>query len=221
MNTFLLFFRREWQLIFRDTSKIAQPLSFYLIVCLLFPLTLPVDNSLFIKIGPGVIWVAAVLATLLGLESLFKEDFHDGTLEQYLISGRSLPLAMLGKCVAQWSATGLILTLFSPILSAAFHIPNTQIWVLFMALLLGTPSLTLIGAIGAALTVTIQRGSALSAVIILPLYIPILIFGAGIVAVSADGIDIAGQLYMLAAILTACITLTPFAISAAFKATIR
>jgi heme exporter protein B len=221
MNTFILFFRREWQLIFRDTSKIAQPLSFYLIVCLLFPLTLPVDNALFAKIGPGIIWVAAVLATLLGLESLFKEDYNDGTLEQYLISARSLPAAMLGKCVAQWSSTGLILTLFSPILSAAFHIPAEQIWVLFLALLLGTPSLTLIGAIGAALTVTIQRGSALSAVVILPLYIPILIFGAGIVWVSADGINIAGQLYMLAAILSACITLAPFAISSAFKATIR
>jgi len=220
-NTLILFFCREWQLMFRNTSSLIQPLVFFIIIALLFPFSLPAENNLLQKIGGGVIWVSAVLATLLSLEAMFRDDYIDGTLEQILIQPRSLELAMLGKTLAHWSATGLILTLFSPLICLTFNIPFTQFSVLFFGLLLGTPSLSLIGAIGAALTVTLQRGGILIAIIILPLYIPILIFGAGMVSQSAQGIDVTSQLYALSAILVFSITLAPFAISAALKTTIN
>jgi len=220
-NTLLLFFHREWQLMFRNTSSLIQPLVFFIIIALLFPFSLPAENELLQRIGGGVIWVAAVLATLLSLESMFRPDYQDGTLEQYLIQARSLELAMLGKILAHWSATGFILSIFSPLLCVTFDIPNEQIWVLFLGLILGTPSLSLIGAIGAALTVTLHRGGVLIAIIILPLYIPILIFGAGMLTQSLQGIPIASQLYTLAAILVLCLTLAPFAIASALRATIN
>lgn len=220
-NTVMLYFSREWQLMFRNTSSLVQPLMFFLIIALLFPFSLPAENAVLQQIGGGVIWVSAVLATLLSLESMFKPDYLDGTLEQALIHHRSLPAAMLGKSLAHWSATGLILALFSPVLCLTFDIPSTQSWVLFLGLLLGTPSLSLIGAIGAALTVTLHRGGILIAIIILPLYIPVLIFGAGMLTQSAAGVDITGQLYALAAILTLSLTLAPFAIAGALRATIN
>jgi len=219
-STFILFCRREWQLLFRNTSSLVQPLCFFVIIALLFPLSLPVENELLRRIGGGVIWVSAVLATLLSLESMFRADYNDGALEQWLMHPRSLPVAMLGKVFAHWSATGLILSLFSPILCLTFRIPTEQIWVLFLGLLLGTPSMSLIGAIGAALTVTLHRGGVLLAVIILPLYIPILIFGAGMITQSASGANIAGQIYALLAILMLAITLAPFAIAGALRSTV-
>lgn len=220
-NTFLLYLSREWRLLFRNTSHLVQPLCFFIIIALLFPFSLPVENALLQRIGAGVIWVSAVLATLLSLDSMFKMDFRDGVIEQWLISPRSLSLAMLGKVIAQWSATGLILALFAPFLCLTFRIPAEQIWVLFIGLMLGTPSLSLIGAIGAALTVSLHRGGVLLAIIILPLYIPVLIFGAGMVAQSVIGADISGQVYALLAILVLSITLAPFAIAGALRATIN
>ncbi|MFT5572753.1 MAG: heme exporter protein B [Cryomorphaceae bacterium] len=219
-STFFLYYRREWQLMFRNTSSLVQPLMFFVIIALLFPFSLPAENALLQRIGGGVIWVSAVLATLLSLEAMFKSDYSDGTLEQSLISARSLPLAMLGKTLAHWTATGLALSLFSPLLCLTFDIPYTQTWVLFIGLLLGTPSLSLIGAIGAALTVTLHRGGVLIAIIILPLYVPILIFGAGMLTQVAQGGDVTSQLYALAAILALSITLAPFAIAGALRATI-
>lgn len=220
-NTLSMYFLREWQLMFRNTSSLIQPLTFFIIIALLFPFSLPAESALLQRIGGGVIWVSAVLATMLSLESMFHSDYHDGTLEQMLIHPRSLPLAMLGKSLAQWSATGLILSLFSPILCLTFNIPTEQIWVLFGGLLLGTPSLTLIGAIGAALTVTLRRGGVLIAIVILPLYIPILIFGSGMLNQVAQGLEVTSQFYALAAILALAITLAPFAIAAALKVTIN
>lgn len=220
-STFFIYFGREWQLMFRNTSSLIQPLIFFIIIALLFPFSLPAENALLQRIGGSVIWVSAVLATLLSLESMFKPDYNDGTLEQALIQPRSLPVAMLAKVLAHWTATGLVLSLFSPILCLTFDIPSTQSWVLFVGLLLGTPSLSLIGAIGAALTVTLHRGGILIAIIILPLYIPILIFGAGMLGQSMQGLDVSSQLYALAAILTLAVTLAPFAIAGALRATIN
>lgn len=220
-NTFVLFARREWQLMFRNTTVLVQPLCFFIIIALMFPLSLPAENALLQRIGGGVIWVSAVLATLLGLESMFKSDFHDGCLEQWLIHPRSLPAAMLGKAIAHWSGTGLILALFAPVLCLTFRIPPDQIWVLFLGLLLGTPTLSLVGAIGAALTVTLHRGGVLLAIIILPLFIPILIFGAGMVTQQAQGGNVTSQLYALSAILVLALTLAPFAIATALRSTIR
>ncbi len=220
MSTLLIYFQREWQLMFRNTSALVQPLVFFIIIALLFPFSLPAEVSLLQKIGGGIIWVAAVLATLLSLEAMFHADYHDGSLEQVLIHQRSLAAAMLGKVLAQWSATGLVLTLFSPVLCLTFNIPVEQIWVLFIGLLLGTPSLSLIGAIGAALTVTLRRGGVLIAIIILPLYIPILIFGAGMLAQATQGLPVISQIYTLGAILVLSLTLAPFAIAGALRATI-
>lgn len=220
MNTFSLYFKREWQLMFRNTSALIQPLVFFIIIALLFPFSLPAENDLLQRIGGGVIWVAAVLSTLLSLETMFHSDYQDGTLEQMLIHPRSLSLAMLGKSMAHWTSTGLLLSLFSPILCITFNIPGEQIWVLFVGLLLGTPSLSLIGAIGAAITVTLRRGGVLIAIIILPLYIPILIFGAGMLTQSSQGLEITSQLYALAAILMLSLTLAPFAIAGALRVTI-
>ena len=219
-NTFILFCKREWQLLFRNTSALVQPLCFFVLIALLFPFALPVEPELLARIGGAVIWVAAVLATMLSLESMFRADYHDGTLEQWLIHPRSLALIVLAKVFAHWSATGLLLALFAPILSLTFDIPPAQIWVLFLGLLIGTPSMSLIGAIGAAITVTLQRGGVLLGIVILPLYIPILIFGAGMVTQSAQGADIMGQIYALLAILALAITLAPFAIAAALRTTI-
>lgn len=220
-NTLILSFQREWQLLFRNTSSIALPICFFIIITLLFPFSLPVENALLSKIGAGIIWVAAVLATMLSLETMFRSDYRDGILEQWLISPRSLPLTMLGKTLAHWTATGLLLTLFSPILSVAFRIPSEQIWVLFTSLLVGTPALSFIGAIGAALTVTLHRGGVLLAIIILPLYIPIVIFGGGMVSQFSMGADISGQLYALLAITTLAITLAPFAIASSLRFTVN
>lgn len=220
-NTFILFFVREWQLMFRNTSALVQPLCFFIIVALLFPFSLAAENDLLAKIGSGVIWVSAVLATLLSLESMFRADYQDGTLEQWLIHPRSLSLAMLGKTMAHWSATGLVLSVFSPLLCLVFGMPTDQIWVLSLSLLLGTPSLSLIGAIGAALTVSLQRGGVLIAIIILPLYIPILIFGAGMLTQFSQGLGIISQVYALSAILVLALTLAPFAIAGALRLTVN
>jgi heme exporter protein B len=218
-NTFILYCRREWQLLFRNTSNIVLPLCFFVIIALLFPLSMPVENELLKRIGGGVIWVSAVLATMLSLESMFRSDFQDGSLEQLLMQPRSLALAMLAKVFAHWTATGLLLSLFSPILCLTFRIPLEQIWVLFLSLLIGTPSLSLIGAIGAALTVSLHRGGVLLAIIILPLYIPILIFGAGMITQPAQNASIDSQVYALLAILSLSITLAPFAIAGALRVT--
>lgn len=220
-NTFILFCCREWQLLFRNTSNLVQPLCFFVIIALLFPFSLPLENELLQRIGGGIIWVSAVLAILMSLESMFRADYNDGALEQWLMHPRSLPLAMLGKVFAHWCATGLILALFSPILCLAFRIPAEQIWVLFLGLIIGTPSLSLIGAIGAALTVTLHRGGVLLAIIILPLYIPILIFGAGMINQSYLGAPVDSQIYALLAILMLAITLSPFAIAGALRTTIE
>lgn len=206
---------------FRNTSQIVQPLCFFIIIALLFPLSLPVENNLLVRIGGGVIWVAAVLSVMLGIGTLFQSDYDDGSLEQWLIKPRSLPLAMLGKVAGHWSATGLLLCLFSPVLSITFGLQEQEIKVLFISLLLGTPSLSLIGAIGAALTVTLHRGGVLLAIIIMPLFIPIIIFGAGMVNSIAIGNNTESQIYSLMAILALSLTLAPFAIAGALKATVK
>ena len=221
MNTFLFYFRRECQLLVRNTANVAQPLMFFIIIALLFPFSLPAESGLLARIGGGVIWVSAVLATLLNLDNMFKPDYQDGTLEQILINDRSLSLAVLAKSLAHWVSSGFLLCLITPLLGLSFNIPSAQIWVLFTSLLLGTPSLVLIGAIGAALTVTLQRSGVLIAIIILPLYVPILIFGAGSLVQASIGLSYISEMYALAAILCLCLSLAPIAIAGALRLTIE
>ena len=219
-NTFVLFFVREWRLLFRNSSALVLPLVFFIMIALIFVFAQAADSGLTGVFGGGIIWVSALLACLLSFENMFGDDYQDGSLEQWLIHSRSLALALLGKVAAHWCATGLLLSLFAPLLCLIFGMPVEQIWVLSLGLLLGTPSLTLIGAIGAALTVSLQRGGVLIAIVILPLCIPVLIFGAGMLTQLSLGYSIIAELYALAAILILAISLAPFAIAGALRITV-
>lgn len=220
-NTFVIFAFREWRLLFRNTSALVQPFGFFLIIAFLFPLSLPAENNLLQRIGGGVIWVSVVLATLMSLENMFRSDYQDGCIEQWLIQPRSLSAAILGKVFAHWSCTGLLLAILSPVLGIIFGLPLDQLSALFLSLLIGTPSLSLIGAIGAALTVSLNRGGILQAIIILPLFIPIIVFGAGMMTHYEYGANLHGQIYALTAIAVLTITLAPFAVASALRITIN
>ena len=173
------------------------------------------------RLGAGIVWVAVLLALMLSLESLFKDDLRDGVIEQWIIGSRSLAVASLAKVGAHWVTTGLALVFTAPIIAAIYGVPATQFAVLMLTLLLGTPTLLLIGGIGAALTVTLQRSGLLITVVTLPLTIPVLIFGASATANAAQGFNVATELYALTAMLTLALTLAPLAMAAALKLTIE
>ncbi|MGH1538806.1 MAG: heme exporter protein CcmB [Arenicella sp.] len=220
ISSFRLFFSRELALLIRNRTDTVQPFSFFIIVVFLFPLSLSPESNLLKQIMPSCIWVSVVLAIMMGLDNLFRSDFEDGSLEQWLIHYRSLPMIVFAKILAHWCTTGLLLSVIATLLCMAIDIPGEQISVLFISLVLGTLSLQSIGAIGAALTVSLRRSGMLLAVVVLPLYIPVLIFGSGLVARAGDGASVVGPLYILAAIVVLAITLSPLAISAALKNTI-
>lgn len=192
-------------------------MAFFVIVVSLFPLGLGVRPKTLALIAPGIIWVSALLATLLSLEHMFRSDYEDGALEQFALASYPLYAVALAKVLAHWLITGLLLCVLSPVLGSALFLGGEGLKVLFVTLLLGTPTLSLVGAIGAALTVGLRRGGILLALLILPLYVPVLIFGAGAVGLTASGLDASGQLYLLAALLVLALTLAPFAIAGALK----
>lgn len=214
---FAAVFKRELQLAYRRRSEWINPLAFFVIVVSLFPLGLTVGPNTLSLIGPGVVWVSALLATLLSLEHMFRADYEDGALEQFALSTYPLYAVALAKVLAHWMITGLLLCLLSPLLGSALFLGAASLKVLFVTLLLGTPTLSLVGAIGAALTVGLRRGGILLSLLILPLYVPILIFGAGAVDLTANGLNASGQLYLLAALLVLAMTLAPFAIGGALR----
>lgn len=214
---FAAVFKRELQLAYRRRSEWINPLAFFVIVVSLFPLGLTAGQNTLALIAPGVVWVSALLATLLSLEHMFRADYEDGALEQFALSTYPLYAVALAKVLAHWMITGLLLCLLSPLLGGALFLDGASLKVLFLTLLLGTPTLSLVGAIGAALTVGLRRGGILLALLILPLYVPILIFGAGAVDLTANGLDASGQLYLLAALLVLAATLAPFAIGGALR----
>jgi heme exporter protein B len=179
------------------------------------------EPALMAATGPGVIWISAVLAIMMGLGSVFRTDFDDGSLEQLVVSARYLPLIALAKVTAHWFATALPIILASPFVAIAMRLSTEQIIVLMAGLALGTPTICLVGGVGVALTVGLKRGGLLLAILILPLYTPILIFGAGMVGNVAASIPVTGPMYLLAALLVLALTLAPFAISAALKATVE
>jgi heme exporter protein B len=220
-TTFLLIARREITLLSRDRSDIANPLCFFVIIAALFPLSMSAEPALIAAVGPGIIWISAMLAIMMGLGGIFRSDFDDGTLEQLVVSARYLPVIALAKVTAHWLATALPIILASPFVAIAMRLTPDQIGVLVAGLALGTPTICLIGGVGVALTVGLKRGGLLLAILILPLYTPILIFGAGMVGNVSASIPVSGQLYLLAALLVLALTLAPFAISAALKATIE
>ncbi len=216
-TAFLGIVRRDVQLGFRNRGELLNPLFFFFLVVSLFPLGVGPSPSTLREIGPGVIWVSALLATLLSTERLFRSDFDDGTLEHLLLSPHPLPLLVLAKVVAHWLITGLPLILVSPMLGVLMHLPSEAIGVQLLALALGTPVLSLIGAIGVSLTVAIRRGGVLLTLVVLPLYVPVLIFGTSGVMAAASGVPSSGQLALIGAMLALALTLCPFATAAGLR----
>lgn len=209
--------KRDLMLAFRHRSELVNPLIFFLIVVSLFPMGLNPQSNVLPMMGAAVIWVAALLAAMLSLDNMFRSDFDDGTLEQIVLSPWPLSAMVLMKVLAHWLVSGIPLVLLSPLLGVMFNLPATSIGALVITLLIGTPVLSLIGAIGVALTVGLRRGGVLLSLLVLPLYIPILIFGAGSVWDASLGASIKGPLLFMAAILILALTLAPFAIASAVK----
>ena len=218
MNALIAALRRDLLLALRRKSEVMTILFFFVIVTSLFPLGIGPEPLLLKKIAPGVLWVAALLATLLGLPRLFATDLADGTLEQLLLSPAPFGLLVSGKILAHWLVCGLPLVLLAPVLGLQFDLDADALGVLTLALLLGTPLLSLIGAIGAALTLgTRGAGGVLLALIVLPLYIPTLIFGAGAVEAQIAGLGYGGHLSLLAAMLALAVFFAPWATTAALR----
>lgn len=201
----------------RRAYSILLPLVFFVMVTSLFPLGVGPEPALLRALAPGVLWVAALLATLLSLNRLFADDHADGTLELLALAPHPLSLLVTAKVIAHWLVTGLPLVLLSPLLAVSLQLPEQALPVLVASLLLGTPILSLIGAIGAALTVGVRGGGVLISVLVLPLYTPILIFGAGAVTQAATGHSAEAYLSVLAAFLALAATLAPWAAAAALR----
>lgn len=208
---------RDLRIALRRQSDTAAALVFFLIVVSLFPLGIGPEPALLRRLAPGVIWVAALLATLLSLPRLFADDHQDGTLEQLLLAATPLPLLVLAKTAAHWLATGLPLTLLSPLLALQFDLGAGAMAVLAASLLLGTPLLSLIGAIMSALTLGVRGGGVLLALLVLPLYIPVLVFGAGAVEAASAGLGVAAHFSLLGAMLALALFLAPWAAAWALR----
>ena len=214
----LVLLRRDLTLAFRHRSEMFTPLFFFILVTALLPMSIGAEQSLLQNIGPGVIWVAALLAALLSLESLFRSDYEDGSLEQMLLTPQPLSLLVLGKVLAHWLRTGLPLVLLAPLVGFQYYLAGDTLVTMMLALLLGTPVLSLLGAIGAALTLGVRGGGMLLSLLILPLYIPILVYGAGAVAASAtQSLPAQPFLLLLGAFLILAMVLTPVATAAALR----
>jgi len=217
----VLVIHRELCLSFRRPEQLLQPLVFFLIVTTLFPLGLSLQLSMLRDMAPGVLWVAALLASLLSLDSLFKSDADDGTLEQLALSGQSLTAIVIAKTFAHWLVSGAALVLVSPVVAMALGIPATAFGTMLFSLGLGTITLSWLGAIGAGLTVGLRRGNVLLSLIVLPLAIPLLIFGAGATDRAVSGTSAAGALYFLASLCVFTCTLAPFAATTALRITLE
>ncbi|AVH32502.1 heme exporter protein CcmB [Vibrio fluvialis] len=221
LSTMTTIIRRELLIAFRRQADIFNPLWFFIIVITLFPLSIGPDPSLLSRIAPGIVWVAALLSALLSLERLFRDDYQDGSLEQMMLMPVPLPVVVISKVLAHWLLTGVPLILISPLLAILLSLDmNTWISVV-LTLLLGTPTLSFIGAIGVALTVGLQKGGVLLSLLVLPLYIPILIFATSAIDAASLGMAYNGQLAILAAMFMGALTLTPFAISAALRVSVN
>lgn len=218
---FLGVLKRDLKMGIRKQSELLNPVFFFVLVVSLFPLGVGPSPQMLSEIAPGVIWVAALLATLLSMERLFRSDYDDGSLEQLILSPHPLPLLVLAKVTAHWLITGLPLMLVSPLLGVLLHLPGEAIRTLPLTLLLGTPLLSLLGAIGVGLTVGLRRGGVLLTLLVLPLYIPALIFGSSAISAASIGLPFNGQLAMLGAMLAMALTLAPFAVAAGLRISVE
>ena len=217
LNACAALVRRDLLLAYRHQSELLNPLLFFVIVVSLFPLGVSPESQVLKTMAPGVIWIAALLAVLLSLDSLFRSDYEDGTLEQILLSPHPLYVLILTRIFAHWLVVGLPMVLLSPLLGVLMFLPSQSTPVLIATLLLGMPTLSLIGSIGTALTVGLRRGGVLLSLLVLPLYVPVLIFGATAVDAAGAGLDVSGHLSLLAALLVLALTLAPFAAGAALR----
>ncbi|MCQ9121496.1 heme exporter protein CcmB [Rodentibacter pneumotropicus] len=214
---FLEIIKRELKIAMRKRSEILNPLWFFLIVITLFPLVIGPDPKLLSRIAPGIAWVAALLSALLSFERLFRDDFIDGSLEQLMLTKQPLVLTALSKVIAHWLLTGLPLILLSPIVALLLSLEIHLWWALALTLLLGTPVLSCIGAIGVALTVGLRKGGVLLSLLVVPLFIPVLIFASSVLDAAGLNLPYMGQLAILGAMMVGAITLSPFAVAAALR----
>ncbi len=217
MSPFATLLVRDVKLAARSGGSAALALSFFALVATLMPLGVGADLALLARIAGGVLWVGAVLAALLSLDRLFQGDYEDGSLDLIALSPLPLELTALAKILAHWLSTGLPLTLLSPLLALMFNLPPAPSLVLFVSLLIGTPAVSAIGAIGAGLTLSLKRGGLILPLLILPLLSPAVIFGAGAVSATMDGLGGAGGLELLAAFAFAAMLLSPFATAACVR----
>jgi heme exporter protein B len=216
-GAFSALLRRDLLLAFRRRTELLFPVLFLAVVVSLFPLGIGPGPQLLARIAPGVIWIAALLATVISLDGLFRSDFEDGTLEQFVISGHPLTLIALAKICAHWLVAGLPIVLLCPLLALWMNLPVESLGVLLITLVLGTPILSLIGSIGVGLTISLKRGGQLLSLLVFPLYVPILIIATAAVMAASDGLPYTQFLGLLTAGLITSVTLAPFAAAAALK----
>jgi len=208
---------RDLLIALRHRSDVLTTFFFFVIVISLFPLGVGPEPDTLREIAPGVVWVAALLAAMLSLARLFGTDYADGTLEQLVLTPQPLVVLVMAKVAAHWLTTGLPLVLIAPALGLQFDLPADALATLLLSLLIGTPVLSLVGAVGAALTLGVRGGAALTSLLVLPLYVPVLIFGAGAVAATATGTGAAGHLSLLGAMLMIALVFAPWATAVALK----
>ncbi|WP_339769352.1 heme exporter protein CcmB [uncultured Paraglaciecola sp.] len=210
-------FRRDLALAYRQRSELMQPMMFFILVISLFPLGIGPNPDILQKVGPGVIWVAAILSSLLGMERLFKDDYNDGSLEQIMLSATPLPIVALVKVFAHWLTSIVPLLLLSPLLALFLNLTEDMYWALLCTLLLGTPLLSLVGAIAVGLTLGLNRGGVLLALLLLPVFIPLLIFATAAVEAASLQLPYNAQLAIIGAMLLISLAMAPFAIAYALR----
>ncbi len=218
INAFWVLLKRDLLLALRRRSEIFTVLFFFLIVISLFPLGVGSEDATLKKIAPAVVWIAALLASTLALDRLFANDYLDGTLEQLTLAPQSLSVMVFAKMIAHWLLTGLPLVLIAPLVGLFYHLPTNTIGVMMLVLLLGTPVLSMIGAIAAALTLGLRGGGVLVSLLVLPLYIPVLVYGAGAISTSmVEGLSIQPYILLLSAFLLLALIFSSWATAAALK----
>lgn len=216
-TAFFTLLQRDLKIAIRHRGDIFNPLLFFIMVVTLFPLGIGPEPQMLARIAPGIIWVAALLASMLSLERLFKADFSDGSLEQMLLSPQPLSVLVLAKVLAHWLLTGVPLIIIAPLLAVLLNLDTNSYGALIATLTLGTPVLSLFGAIGVALTVGLRKGGVLLSLLILPLYIPVLIFATSAIDAAGMNLPYDGQLAIIGAMLIGSLTLAPFAIGASLR----
>lgn len=221
LRAFHALLRRDLLLAIRHPGEVIDAWLFFILIVCLFPLGTRPDEGLLSTFAPAIVWIAALLSTLLSLDRIFKTDFLDGSLEQLLLSPHSTSVLVLAKVAVHWLSSGLLLIVASPLLAIILGLPAQAIPVLMLSLLLGTPVLSLVGAIAVALTVGLRGAGILLPLLLLPLYTPVLIFGSHAVQAAATGMSAEGPLYLLAAILALSVTLAPLAIAAALRISVE